>query len=213
MPPKKIERDLGILLNILISFEGNTKNNEKYLDVKIIEDYAICKDVVVVCFSDEFVEMLKNAYTMPYPLVALEVGKGRKNSNSYYIIRRLAEHIRINYKNKNRRNKITIRTLLESCPALPAEDKVSGKKFDKKIMTPFLKDLNLSMQLLYDLTEDDLKNVLKNVFSLKDGDDFDIDIDIDSNKPIKNIYGRLIEGTLHLKKKLPNYPKDTDSVP
>ena len=64
------------------------------------------------------------------------------------------------------------------------------------------------MQLLYDLyKEDDLKNV----YSLKDSDDFDIDFDF--NNPIKNIYGiYLIEGTLYIKKSLPNYPKDTDSV-
>ena len=75
-------------------------------------------------------------------------------------------------------------------------------------MTPFLQDLKLSMQLLYDLyKEDDLKNV----YSLKDSDDFDIDFDF--NNPIKNIYGiYLIEGTLYIKKSLPNYPKDTDSV-
>jgi len=195
---KQIERNLGILMNILISFEGKIKNNEKYSDVTIIEDYAICKGVVAVCFSNEFVEMLKSAYTMPYPLVALEVGKGGMNRNSYYIVRRLAEHVRIN-KDKTRRSNIKVRTLLASCPALPTEDKVPVKKFDEKIMKPFLEDLNLSMQRLYEI-----EDALGKAYSLKDSDGFDIDFD----KTIKNIYGRLIDGSLYIKKTLPNYPND-----
>ena len=76
---------------------------------------------------------------MPVNIFTLDISK---NPHSYYICRKIAEHLRMNLGKPNE-NIISIKTLVESCPGLPKYETVSqtGRQVNQRIIQPFVRDL------------------------------------------------------------------------
>ena len=84
--------------------------------------------------------MLKASYRMFYPLETLRFNIN-KFPHSFYLLRVVAEHIRMNNKKINS-NIISVKTLLNSCPRIPKYSELKQKKTSERIITPFEKNMS-----------------------------------------------------------------------
>ena len=79
---------------------------------------------------------------MPYPpqLYALN---NKRNPNSFYFLRKIAEHKNMNVGKKNE-DTISVKTLLSASPYLPAYKKVmaTDRHLDTRIINPFERDMD-----------------------------------------------------------------------
>lgn len=141
---RQVNTALEVLYDISISYDDskNKTRSRNYSDMRIIDDKGIKNGIVHLNFASKFSEMLTECSVMPYYLAMLQTSKGTKHRNSYYIARKISEHVYMNA-GKTNEYKISIRTLLGAAPFLATEEEVqkSDRHFDRRIITPFLCDL------------------------------------------------------------------------
>ena len=79
---------------------------------------------------------------MPYP-AQLQTLNSKRNPNSYYLLRKIAEHKNMNIGKKNE-NIIAVKTLLSVAPFLPTYEEVmeTGRQLDQRIIKPFERDMD-----------------------------------------------------------------------
>lgn len=70
--------------------------------------------------------------------ISYDDSNGREHRNSYYMARKIQEHIYMNAGKTNERT-ISVRTLLKAAPFLATEEEVqsSDRHFDRRITKPF----------------------------------------------------------------------------
>ena len=139
---KQINADLETLFNCRVSFSDTTSGKYKnYLDIHILDSKGIKNSIITATLGSSFYMLIKNypLMLMPLNIFALDL---KTNPHSYYISRKLSEHLRMNL-NKPSENIISVRALVESCPLLPTYDEVSqaGRQVNQRIIQPFIRDL------------------------------------------------------------------------
>ena len=110
---------------------------------------------------------------MPYPAQLWRINQ-KRNPNSYYFLRRIAEHKNMNIGKKNE-DIISVKTLLSASPYLPKRADVAkaGRQLKQRIIDPFERDMDeLEETLLWEychsnntpLTDEELQNFSYELF-------------------------------------------------
>ena len=141
---KQAIADLDTLFNATISFKEKRKRGQEqdFHDIRIIDSKGIRKGVINVSFGTSFYNILLGYPIMPYPAQLWTLNSNR-NPNSFYLLRKIAEHKNMNVGKKNE-NIIGVKTLLSVAPNLPSYDEVmaGNKNITDRIITPFERDMD-----------------------------------------------------------------------
>lgn len=139
---KQINSEIKTLMNMKVSFSRSSNREQSFSNIKICEDAQIKNNFIVFRFSDEFFRIIKSMPVMPYPMKLLSINH-KKNPNSYYFLKKISEHKKMNYFKKNA-DTISVKTLLECTPELPKyEDVISGDRaVNRRIIEPFERDMS-----------------------------------------------------------------------
>lgn len=141
---KQAIADLEILFNAKLSFKEKRGKKQEldFHDIRIIDSKGIRKGIINVTFGTAFYNILLSYPVMPYP-AQLWALNGKRNPNSFYLLRKIAEHKNMNVGKKNE-DIIAVKTLLAAAPNLPSYKDVMGtdRAVNRKIIEPFERDMN-----------------------------------------------------------------------
>lgn len=136
--------DLEILFNSKITFKEKRKKGQSqdFCDVRIIDSKGIKKGIINVSFGTTFYNILLGYPIMPYPAQLWKLNS-KKNPNSFYFLRKIAEHKNMNIGKKNE-DIIAVTTLLSATPNIPSYDEVmtKDKALNRHIIEPFERDMD-----------------------------------------------------------------------
>jgi hypothetical protein len=140
----KAKADMEILRGTSISWEEKRgKKVESYAFVNLADSGEIRRNGdIVFTYGNTFYNILLGYPVMPYP-AQLQTLNSKRNPNSYYLLRKIAEHKNMNIGKKNE-NIIAVKTLLSVAPFLPTYEEVmeTGRQLDQRIIKPFERDMD-----------------------------------------------------------------------
>ena len=141
---KQATDDLETLFNAKISFKERRKKGQEqdFHDIRIIDSKGIRKGIINVSFGTAFYNVLIGYPIMPYP-AQLWTLNSKRNPNSFYLLRKIAEHKNMNVGKKNE-DIIAVKTLLAVAPNLPSYEEVmaTGRQLTQRIIEPFERDMD-----------------------------------------------------------------------
>lgn len=141
---KQATDDLETLFNATISFKEKRKRGQEqdFHDIRIIDSKGIRKGIINVSFGTTFYNILLGYPIMPYP-AQLWTLNGKRNPNSFYLLRKITEHKNMNVGKKNE-DIIAVKTLLSVAPNLPSYEEVmaTGRQLNQRIIEPFERDMD-----------------------------------------------------------------------
>lgn len=141
---KQAIADLETLFNATISFKGKRKRGQEqdFHDIRIIDSKGIRKGIINVSFGTTFYNILLGYHIMAYP-AQLWTLNGKRNPNSFYLLRKIAEHKNMNVGKKNE-DIIAVKTLLAVAPNLPSYEEVmnTDRALNRRIIEPFERDMD-----------------------------------------------------------------------
>ena len=136
--------DMDILKRASFSWEEKRdKTTQSYAFVNLADSGEIKRNgSIVFTFGATFYNSLLGYNVMPYP-AQLQTINNKKNPNSYYLLRKIAEHKNMNIGKKNE-NIISVKTLLDVAPSIPSYEEVTktDRHFDRRIIEPFERDMD-----------------------------------------------------------------------
>ena len=136
--------DMDILKRASFSWEEKRgKTTQSYAFVNLADSGEIKRNgSIVFTFGATFYNALLGYNVMPYP-AQLQTINNKKNPNSYYLLRKIAEHKNMNVGKKNE-NIISVKTLLDVAPFIPSYEEVmkTDRHFDRRIIVPFERDMD-----------------------------------------------------------------------
>lgn len=149
---KEVKEDLNLLLHISVEGkESQKKKTKEFPRAKICDRAEIKNSDIIFVFSEELAYYLTHSYVMQYPVSILKFDS--RNANLYPLGRKLALHYSIdNNIKKGTNNKVSVKTALEYCPAIPSYESVlaSDRQINRRIYDAFEKtfeDLGLNCEL------------------------------------------------------------------
>ena len=141
---KQVADDLETLFNATISFKEKRKKGQEqdFHDIRIIDSKGIRKGIITVSFGTVFYNILLGYPIMPYPSQFWELNS-KRNPNSFYLLRKIAEHKNMNVGKKNE-DIIAVKTLLAVAPNLPSYEEVmnTDRAISRRIIEPFERDMD-----------------------------------------------------------------------
>ena len=141
---KQVADDLETLFNTTISFKEKRKKGQEqdFHDIRIIDSKGIRKGIITVSFGTVFYNILLGYPIMPYPAQLWELNS-KRNPNSFYLLRKIAEHKNMNVGKKNE-DIIAVKTLLAVAPNLPSYEEVmnTDRAISRRIIEPFERDMD-----------------------------------------------------------------------
>jgi hypothetical protein len=141
---KQVTDDLETLFNAKISFKEKRKKGQEqdFHDIRIIDSKGIRKGIITVTFGTAFYNILLGYPIMPYPAQLWELNS-KRNPNSFYLLRKIAEHKNMNVGKKNE-DIIAVKTLLAVAPYLPSYEEVmnTDRAISRRIIEPFERDMD-----------------------------------------------------------------------
>ena len=141
---KQVTDDLETLFNAKISFKEKRKKGQEqdFHDIRIIDSKGIRKGIITVTFGTAFYKILLGYPIMPYPAQLWELNS-KRNPNSFYLLRKIAEHKNMNVGKKNE-DIIAVKTLLAVAPYLPSYEEVmnTDRAISRRIIEPFERDMD-----------------------------------------------------------------------
>lgn len=151
---KQVKADMEILRQASITGEekrgrGQKKETIAYSFVNIADSGEVRRNGdIVFTFGNTFYQMLLGYAVMPYP-AQLQTVNNKRNPNSYYLLRKIAEHKNMNVGKKNE-DIIAVKTLLSASPFIPSYEEVmaGNKNVSDRIMTPFERDMDALKETL-----------------------------------------------------------------
>lgn len=136
--------DMEILRGASFSWEEKRgKKVESYAFVNLADSGEIRRNGdIVFTYGNTFYNILLGYPVMPYP-AQLQTLNSRRNPNSFYLLRKIAEHKNMNIGKKNE-DIIAVKTLLESSPYLPSYEEVmrGNRNVQDRIINPFERDMD-----------------------------------------------------------------------
>lgn len=167
--------DMEILRGASFSWEEKRgKKTESYSFVNLADSGEIRRNGdIVFTYGNTFYNILLGYPVMPYP-AQLQTLNSKRNPNSYYLLRKIAEHKNMNIGKKNE-NIIAVKTLLSIAPFLPSYDEVmeTDRALNRRIIEPFERDMdaledtlswNYCHSLDQPLTDEELKAMSYSTF-------------------------------------------------
>jgi hypothetical protein len=149
---KQITADLEVLQTSSLSWEEKRKGGSiPYAGVNITDSWIWADDkkkAIVFTFGTTFYNMLLGNTIMHYP-EQLQTLNSKRNPNSYYLLRKIAEHKNMNVGKKNE-DIIAIKTLLAVATFLPSYEEVmaGNRNITDRIITPFERDMDALSETL-----------------------------------------------------------------
>lgn len=141
---KQVLRDLDALYAAEMTFKEKKGQGQEdnFRDVRIIESKGIINGFIVVSFSTTLLDILKRYTVMAYPPQLWRLNN-KRNPNSYFLLRKIAEHKNMNVGKKNE-DTIAVKTLLSVTPYIPTYDEVMATNggVNKRIISTFERDMN-----------------------------------------------------------------------
>ena len=136
--------DMEILRGASFSWvEKRGKKVESYAFVNLADSGEIRRNGdIVFTYGNTFYNILLGYPVMPYP-AQLQTLNSKRNPNSYYLLRKIAEHKNMNIGKKNE-DIIAVKTLLSVAPFIPSYEEVmeTGRQLDQRIIKPFERDMD-----------------------------------------------------------------------
>ena len=136
--------DMEMLRGASFSWEEKRgKKVESYAFVKLADSGEIRRNGdIVFTYGNTFYNILLGYPVMPYP-AQLQTLNSKRNPNSYYLLRKIAEHKNMNIGKKNE-NIIAVKTLLSVAPFIPSYEEVmeTDRALTRKIIEPFERDMD-----------------------------------------------------------------------
>lgn len=136
--------DMKILQPARIEWtEKRGKKTEHYAFINIADSGEVKKNGdIVFTFGNSFFDVLKGYAVMAYPKQLFRLNN-RLNPNSYYLLRKIAEHKNMNVGKKNE-DIISVKTLLAAAPYIPsyAEVEKTDRRIGQRIIEPFERDMD-----------------------------------------------------------------------
>ena len=136
--------DMEILRGASFSWEEKRgKKVESYAFVNLADSGEIRRNGdIVFTYGNTFYNILLGYPVMPYP-AQLQTLNSKRNPNSYYLLRKIAEHKNMNIGKKNE-NIIAVKTLLSVAPFLPTYEEVmnTDRAINRRIIESFERDMN-----------------------------------------------------------------------
>lgn len=167
--------DMEILRGASFSWEERKgKKTESYSFVNLADSGEIRRNGdIVFTYGNTFYNILLGYPVMPYP-AQLQTLNSKRNPNSYYLLRKIAEHKNMNIGKKNE-NVIAVKTLLSIAPFIPSYEEVMSqdRALARRIIEPFERDMDaLGDTLLWNychsnnepLTNEELTNITYETF-------------------------------------------------
>ena len=138
------QKDLETLRTAAISFKERRRGADAgYYKMNISGGAGITRSgIMMFTFSQDFFNIIKKYPRMPYPTLLYQLN-GKRNPNSYYLLRKIAEH---KYMNSGKANEdtISVKTLLSAAAFIPSYKEVSksDRHYDTRIIEPFERDMD-----------------------------------------------------------------------
>lgn len=140
----QVKADLEVLRQASITGEEKRgKNTQAYSFVNIADSGEVRRNGdIVFTFGTTFYNMLLGYPIMNYP-AQLQTLNSKRNPNSYYLLRKIAEHKNMNVGKLNE-DIIAVKTLLAVAPFIPSYEEVmaGNKNIVDRIITPFERDMD-----------------------------------------------------------------------
>ncbi len=139
---KQVKADLKTLENIKMNFRKSSNREQSMQDIKICSNVKIKNNIIFLTLTEEFYRIMKTMPVMPYPEKLFRINL-KKNPNSYYFLKKISEHKKMNYFKKNA-DTLSVKTLLDCTPELPTYDEVvnTDRAVTRRIIEPFERDMN-----------------------------------------------------------------------
>ena len=137
--------DMEILRQASFTWEEKRgKNTNSFTFVNLADSGEIRRNGdIVFTYGNTFYNVLLGYPVMPYPS-QLQTLNSKRNPNSYYFLRKIAEHKNMNIGKKNE-DIIAVKTLLAVAPFIPSYEEVmqsKGRALTRQIIEPFERDLD-----------------------------------------------------------------------
>lgn len=136
--------DMEILRGASFSWEERRgKKTESYSFVNLADSGEIRRNGdIVFTYGTTFYNILLGYPVMPYP-AQLQTLNSKRNPNSYYLLRKIAEHKNMNIGKKNE-DIIAVKTLLSIAPYIPSYDEVmsGNRNIADRIIGVFERDMD-----------------------------------------------------------------------
>lgn len=136
--------DMEILRGASFSWEERRgKKTESYSFVNLADSGEIRRNGdIVFTYGTTFYNILLGYPVMPYP-AQLQTLNSKRNPNSYYLLRKIAEHKNMNIGKKNE-DIIAVKTLLSVAPFIPSYDEVmrGNRNIADRIIGVFERDMD-----------------------------------------------------------------------
>ena len=143
---KQLTADLNVLLKTSLTWEEKRgKSSIPYAGVNITDSWIWAdgkKTAVAFTFGKTFYSVLMGYTVMAYP-PQLQRLNAKRNPNSYYLGRKIAELKNMNIDKPNN-DIISVKTLLSVCPYIPPYDEVmkADRHTEQRIIAPFERDMD-----------------------------------------------------------------------
>lgn len=136
--------DMGILRQASFTWEEKRgKNTNSFSFVNLADSGEIRRNGdIVFTYGNTFYNVLLGYPVMPYP-AQLQTLNSKRNPNSYYFLRKIAEHKNMNISKKNE-DIIAVKTLLAVALSIPTYEEVmqTSRALTRQIIEPFERDLD-----------------------------------------------------------------------
>ena len=136
--------DMEILRGASFSWEEKRgKKVESYAFVNLADSGEIRRNGdIVFTYGNTFYNILLGYPVMPYP-AQLQTLNSKRNPNSYYLLRKIAEHKNMNIGKKNE-DIIAVKTLLSVAPFIPSYEQVlsGNRNIADRIIGVFERDMD-----------------------------------------------------------------------
>lgn len=146
----QVQKDLDTLLELKITYNKTVRGEIRLGHALIADSWDMApysKDISFT-FGSTFYRILQDYPVMPYPK-KLYTFTLNKNPNSYYFLRKISEHKRMNT-GKDNEDIISVKTLLEATPYIPSYEKVKegDRRYTGRIIEPFERDMDILEETL-----------------------------------------------------------------
>lgn len=142
----QIKIDLDVISAHRVSYDDH--KGYRFGFVNLVSHATYDLGVIDIEYDSKFLNALTKLSFIYFPELLWKININR-NPHSYYLLRTLTLHKRRNQFHKNA-NTISVQTLLEECPEMPSYDDVkkTDRAFDKRIISPFERDLDALDEVL-----------------------------------------------------------------
>ena len=142
---KQLVADLDVLLKTNATWTEDRRNIPDG-GLNLVDTwtwYDKRKTIVAFTFTISFYSLLLSYPVMPYP-AQLQRLNSKRNPNSYYLLRKIAELKNMNVGHETGEDIISVKTLLENAPFIPTYDEVmrGNRNLVDRIVKPFERDMN-----------------------------------------------------------------------